>query len=163
MLWRPCAKCTIGHSYARTTGCAVSPRLAPFLPANDFQWLSAAVPPHGQIASISVLRQAQQFWATSPRAIFAAAIARIHARCQFYMAINVNKLTWRLMWTVWKSSVSIAFSADVRLPSRDYCSAHMEGQLEPFGNIWRLYPMLSQWLATIRQATHSSLRRRQVI
>ena len=35
----------------------MSPRLPPFLPANDFQWLSDIVPPHGRISSGLVLQQ----------------------------------------------------------------------------------------------------------
>ena len=51
----------------------VTARLLPFLHVNDFQWISAAVPPHRQIASGLVLRWPRRFWAISPGAIFAAA------------------------------------------------------------------------------------------
>ena len=40
-----------GPSYTWTTDDAMSPWLAPFLPANDFQWLSIAVSPHAWISS----------------------------------------------------------------------------------------------------------------
>ena len=55
----------------------VTARPPPFLPVNDFQWLSTVAPPHpahGQIASSLVLRQPRLFWGIGLGAIFAAAI-----------------------------------------------------------------------------------------
>ena len=51
--------------------------LPPYLPVNDFQWISATVPPDGQIARGLVLRQPLQFWAIVSGAIFAAAAGGI--------------------------------------------------------------------------------------
>ena len=51
--------------------------LPPFLPVNDFQWISAVIPPHRRIAISSMSRWTRRFWAIGPGAVFAAATCGI--------------------------------------------------------------------------------------
>ena len=112
-------------------------RLPSFLPANDFERLSAAVPPHGRIASGLMLRWPLWFRARGQGNIFAAATGGIRSWCQTF--------TWRSMWKV--CCVSKAFSACGwgRLPGSNRAVAVTDAAwlpLHAYGNHFQVHRIL---------------------